>query len=606
MKSFPAKRVGFVLLALLVASGALLAADIPLANWTVPPYQGRPVSSGGITTMTDISPGVAFVALEPCRIVDTRGGGVFVGAYGPPALVANATRNFDINSAPHCTGIPSGVEAYSLNFTVVNTAGGPGDLRAWPTGSPPVLTTSVLNWTAANVIIANATIIGAGTGGQIDVTAAGFGTQLLIDINGYFTGEYNNGVPFIAIANVPGGSAIVGYNTNTTSINSDGGDFISDSCFSGSSGVFGTNTSISGASCGFVLGVWGTTSSTVDTSAGVFGLEGSPSGVVYGVAGVTNSATNAATGVAAFATNGGRTYGVYGESNGIASGAAGVFGVAAGGITASSLGFGGVFGVRGDSRSGIGVHGLAEGRDTFQRGVSGLLVDQTTGAFLASGELGYDAGVNNYGVFAGGNYGGTGAKYFVEPHPERADLVIRYVALEGPEAGTYFRGRARFQNGLAAIEVPEDFRLVTDPDSLTVQVTPIGEMATVGVVQISLDRIVVRGSRNVEFSYMVNGVRKTHKNLTPIGPGQEYMPPSSNATMPSYLTEGQKRILVLNGTYNPDGTVNMETARRLGWNRKWEERERPSPELVSASAAAGRSAIPELPLPPAAPVRQPQ
>jgi hypothetical protein len=32
-----------------------------------------------------------------------------------------------------------------------------------------------------------------------------------------------------------------------------------------------------------------------------------------------------------------------------------------------------------------------------------------------------------------------------------------------------------------------------------------------------------------------------------------------------------------NGTYRRDGTINMETARRLGWDKEWEMR-RPAPQ----------------------------
>jgi hypothetical protein len=35
--------------------------------------------------------------------------------------------------------------------------------------------------------------------------------------------------------------------------------------------------------------------------------------------------------------------------------------------------------------------------------------------------------------------------------------------------------------------------------------------------------------------------------------------------------------MIQNGTLNPDGTVNMETARRLGWDKEWEKRARPAP-----------------------------
>jgi hypothetical protein len=231
-------------------------------------------------------------------------------------------------------------------------------------------------------------------------------------------------------------------------------------------------------------------------------------------------------------------------------------------------------GVRGESRENYGVLGLTQ--TTGSAGVSGFQVDPVTGLGNTGAYLGF---LGFYGVYSAGPYGGSGAKYFVEPHPEKADMVIRYVSLEGNESGTYFRGRGKFQNGLATIEVPEDFRLVTDQENLSIQVTPIGEMASVAVRSIGLDRIVVRGSRNVEFFYTVNGVRKTHKHLTPIGPGREYMPPTPDAKMPLYLTEGQKEMLISNRTYQPDGTVNLETARRLGWDKEWERRTRPAPQL---------------------------
>jgi len=230
-------------------------------------------------------------------------------------------------------------------------------------------------------------------------------------------------------------------------------------------------------------------------------------------------------------------------------------------------------GVRGESSVSGGVFGLSQ-----TVGVAGAVTDPAVPlGYVAQGQLGRNTPGPDYGVFSFGDYGGTGAKMFVEPHPIDPSAVIRYVALEGNESGTYFRGRGKFQNGLATIEVPEDFRLVTDPGNLSVQVTPIGEMASVAVRSLGLDRVVVRGSRDVEFFYTVNGVRKTHKHHTPIVSSREYMPETPDARMPSYLTEGQKEMLVSNGTYKADGTVNMETARRLGWDKEW-ERTRPTPQ----------------------------
>jgi hypothetical protein len=272
------------------------------------------------------------------------------------------------------------------------------------------------------------------------------------------------------------------------------------------------------------------------------------------------------------------SYSIVGLNANTGLGAVAVFGsVGAGNPCVVCLSFGGgVVGVAGSNfQSGVtGVSSTGFAVDGFTTGGSG-------GLPAAEGALGvhFDMPIpSNYGVYAYGDYGGTGAKYFVEPHPSDPGKVIRYIALEGPEPGTYFRGRGRFERGIAKIAVPEDFRLVTDEEGLSVQITPIGAMASFAVLEADLHAIVVQSSRSVEFYYLVQGIRRTHKHLaSPITEGAEYMPRSAESTMPFYLTEGQKEILIHNGTYRPDGTVNMETARRLGWDKIWEKRNLPTP-----------------------------
>jgi hypothetical protein len=127
--------------------------------------------------------------------------------------------------------------------------------------------------------------------------------------------------------------------------------------------------------------------------------------------------------------------------------------------------------------------------------------------------------------------------------------------------------------------VPEDFRIVTDREGLSIQVTPIGEMATVAVQSIGLDRIVVRGSRNVEFFYTVNGIRLAYRDAGPIAGNEKvFVPRSPDERMPEAYPAVVRERLISNGTYRPDGTVNLETARRLGWDKEWEKRERPAPQ----------------------------
>jgi len=486
--------------------------------------------------MVDVSPGIGFVAVTPCRIVDTRGGGVFTGTYGPPALVGNAApRPFDINSAPHCTGIPAGAEAYSLSFTLI-AAGGVFQnafLTAWPTGgAQPVVST--LNFNAGQ-LVANAAIVPAGTNGSINVFVNAPG-HLLIDINGYFTDEYNPGVSFRAVSATE--PAIIGQNTGS------------------GYGVHGISAN------GF--GVVATTGGNAPNSA------------VYAVSssiGVTSGVYGAAT------SNVSRNFGVSGETSSVQTGSAGVRGLA-GGVGEDTTYV--RAGVRGEANGGVGVLGLSR----FVA-VAGLLLSATPGANpLASGSLGTNNGLDPdnggppWGVFANGNIGATGLKAFLEPHPTDPTRVIQFVALEGPEAGTYFRGRSRFQRGLASITVPESFRIVTDPEGLTVQITPIGEMASFAVVRMALDLILVKSSRDVEFSYLVQGVRASFKDAQSIIRDGAFIPQSAGGRLPNSLADRQKKTLVENGTYNSDGTINMETARRLGWDKMWEKRARPAPQTA--------------------------
>jgi hypothetical protein len=309
-----------------------------------------------------------------------------------------------------------------------------------------------------------------------------------------------------------------------------------------------------------------------------FGVVGSSNGDT-GVRGTTISSSSGVSGVHGHAFNAsGATFGVQGTNQSTSILSAGVLGQSAGAPNISGIKGLVRAGVRGENNGfGVGVMGVSE-----YNAVVGVLMSDASGMTLAQGLLGASFGNDPPGaapwaVFAFGDIGATGTKYFREPHPTDPRKVISYISLEGPEAGTYFRGRGKFENGLARIAVPEDFRMVTAPEGLTVQVTPIGAMASVGVLRIGLDEIVVQSSRNVEFSYLVQGVRASFQDKKPIVEASDFVPQSPEDRIPQWLSRRQKEILIQNGTYNPDGTVNMETARRLGWNEVWEESRQPAP-----------------------------
>jgi len=124
---------------------------------------------------------LVFVAMPPCRVVDTRSGMGFNGDFGPPTLAGGTRRTFPIQSSTTCV-IPSIALAYSFNITVVP----PGPLlyiTVYPTGQQQP-NASTLN-SPQGFIIANAAIVPAGSSGSVDVFVSN-PTDVIIDINGYY------------------------------------------------------------------------------------------------------------------------------------------------------------------------------------------------------------------------------------------------------------------------------------------------------------------------------------------------------------------------------------------------------------------------------------
>ena len=134
----------------------------------------------------------------------------------------------------------------------------------------------------------------------------------------------------------------------------------------------------------------------------------------------------------------------------------------------------------------------------------------------ACGQLfvGQSAGTTVFTVDCAGNLTASGTKSFVQDDPNDSTKQIVYVALEGPEAGTYTRGTAQLTNGEAVIALPEHFSLVTNDEGLTVQLTPSGEWLQLYVVQKSTKQIIVReaNGKSGQFDYLVQGVRKGFEN----------------------------------------------------------------------------------------------
>ena len=566
------------LVSISVNVSSLLLASPAISNWPAPAYWSPPRVSHGVTTLSDVTNPVPFVGVTPCRVADTRGNG-FTGAYGPPSLAANTPRSFTITGV---CGIPVGAAAVSFNFAALNVGAG-GDLRVYPAGgSAPLVST--MNYNASTPNIANAAIVPLGTGGAITVLADATTIDLIIDVNGYYSSNFTDaGHQFVITSSAPG-PAIFSVNISPTCV--------------GACGLLGETASTAGAvgvdgfaygTTGANYGTRGISISPTTGATGVYGHAQATTGIVYGVQGISDSTTGGAAGMYGQATvtavGTGTTFGVVGVGGSPTNDAAGVLGYDQARAQGGATGVLARAGVRGESGNGDGVTGISNAHI----GVGGYLLT-TAGAVTASGTLGstvgtaFDSAGGPWGVFASGNIGATGVKHFVEPDPNDPTRVIMYSSLEGPEVGTYFRGTAEVVNHQAIIQVPEDFRIVTDDNGLTVQLTPIGASSNIYVESRDLNRIVVRASRDVTFDYLVQGVRRAFKDFQPVRIGYEFMPRSPDDKLQPYLTEEARRRLIANGTYNPDGTVNMRTAERAGWTKIWADRE------AQAKAEAARAA----------------
>ena len=367
----------------------------------------------------------------------------------------------------------------------------------------------------------------------------------------------SNAAPALSVNNTGTNNAILGL------VNS-----------SGNAGVVGSNAAngigVSGLSANGA-GVYAKSSG--GTGSGVYALSLSGNGIeAYSTSGVYNgifaSATGAGDGIYA-TTNTGN--GIYAESHGVNAGVygynyssgSGVFGQnnsAGPGVYGSSNGEG--VGTQGISNQNDGVLGVSAG--TGRAGIAGV----HTGANAGNGVYGYSP--TGWALFANGLLGVAGSKSFVEPHPTDPTKEIRYASLEGREVGTYFRGSGHLVHGEAVIDVPADFKMVTGTEGLTVVATATGELAMIACISKSLDRIVIRGSADVDFDYLVNGVRKAYVDFEPIHANTSFVPLSLDSAeeMTAALPAESVRRLISNGTLNADGTVNVQTAHRLGWDQR--------------------------------------
>ena len=95
--------------------------------------------------------------------------------------------------------------------------------------------------------------------------------------------------------------------------------------------------------------------------------------------------------------------------------------------------------------------------------------------------------------------------------------MIRYTALEGPEAAIYARGTINLVSGNAYVSLPEHFAAMANPSSITVSLTPrAAESKGVAAVEVTGQgfRVVelFQGTGNYSVDYLVHAIRNGYEN----------------------------------------------------------------------------------------------
>ena len=105
-------------------------------------------------------------------------------------------------------------------------------------------------------------------------------------------------------------------------------------------------------------------------------------------------------------------------------------------------------------------------------------------------------------------------KGFDIPHPTKPDTHrLRYICLEGPEVGTYLRGKL---NNTNIIELPDYWtESFIDLDSITVNLTPVGNYQELFIKEIKDGKILVgnNSASKIHCHYTVFAERKTRDKL---------------------------------------------------------------------------------------------
>jgi hypothetical protein len=126
-------------------------------------------------------------------------------------------------------------------------------------------------------------------------------------------------------------------------------------------------------------------------------------------------------------------------------------------------------------------------------------------------------------------------KDFDIPHPTKDGWRLTHACVEGPEAAVYVRGRVRNKK---EIDLPDYWRKLIDPESITVSLTPIGSHQNIIVKRIGDNKIYLQsnGGLPIDCFYHVFAERIDTEKLIPEYPGtiEDYPGDNSQRSIVGY------------------------------------------------------------------------
>lgn len=175
------------------------ADPVPLQQWGAAPYwspppasisRGAKESGRAVETSTLPTSPMSYVAITPCRLVDTRAQSTITGEWGPPSLTAESSsypisldRPFTGVGAPHCL-VPSTAQALSVLITALNYPAD-GRFTVYPADAATRPTVSTVNYRTAVGIANIGTVLPLSSLGQFR-TFTNQNADLVVDVNGYY------------------------------------------------------------------------------------------------------------------------------------------------------------------------------------------------------------------------------------------------------------------------------------------------------------------------------------------------------------------------------------------------------------------------------------